>query len=205
MALRWSRHLALIILLCSEVPEGSPLCLLKAEPQRLSTLSKDTPKKMVEPQGFKQNSRNLSCPAVHTLSLCRAQELSVLGNVSSASGFSPSAGPGQVTWPPRGMLSNQCPNACLLRRFLLPVNDTFLGLVPITMRPTCLASQPRGLSPGGPRGAALGPCLGTKGSRWPTALRGELCSSTQQFRERVLQSGRPGEHPLPATAHWAEP
>lgn len=82
LALICSVHLALMILLCSEVPEGLPFCLLKPEPQKLSTFSKSTPKKIVKP-GFKQNSRNLSCSAAHTLSFPRTPEFSVLKNVDS--------------------------------------------------------------------------------------------------------------------------
>lgn len=136
---------------------GVAFCPLKAEPQRLSTLSKATPKKMVKP-GFIQNSRNLSCPAVHALSLSRAREFSVLKNGNSASGFSPSAGPGHKRWPQRGMHSNETMFECAsLEKVLAQVDDNFLGLVPLwprlpflTMRPTCLASQPRCLFPGGP-------------------------------------------------------
>ena len=105
------------------------LCPLKAEPLRSSTLSKPTPKKMVKP-GFTQNSRNLSCPAVHALSLSRAREFSVLKNGNSLLLASPhQQGPATRGGHKEGCIQMKpCLNVRLLRRFLPRLMTIFWGL-----------------------------------------------------------------------------
>lgn len=165
LALKCSLQLALIILLCSKDPKGMSFCLLKAEPQRLRTLSKGTPKKMVKPF-FKQKSRNLSSPALHAFSLSRANEFPVLEKGSSLFLVSLHQR-GLATWVSHNEGCTQMkPCLCISWESSCspsPANDTFLGLVPLCLRLLFCNHEThkyhqsaQGLFPGGPQEGSSG-------------------------------------------------